>query len=349
MSNDTFLQSNYKANSPGAGLHEDTLGGIVKAGVAKLLALELVRGNGKEHRCINRYMPWLLNPPTTIQQGPREFLECVSHIRLLSWLLLGALQHTALLISSNANGPLSNSAVTNPCLPLPFDVSCRVADHVQGILAGFAEQSKASVHHMSPLYHTFLLCQLWTIYLEFVAVQLSSEQQNTVFNILVDFWSKITPSILQLVTHSSTVRITPTVFQLEILTDEILRRTVSRDGQATLPQLNGGADRMQINNTVHAASAVEPGTTHASGRGIRLGKHSNHLVFTFPSASFTKHLLYVSHLTGTASEPLEIATPGLHGGIPAQHLAPRIRHSARRLAAALAPEITVQNGVNRSL
>ena len=88
---------------------------------------------------------------------PREFLECVSHVRLLSWLLMGALQHTALLSSANAGHQLPAPAA---CLPIPFDVSCHVADHIQGILAGFAEQSKASVLHMSSLYHAFLLCQV---------------------------------------------------------------------------------------------------------------------------------------------------------------------------------------------
>lgn len=48
----------------------------------------------------------------------------------------------------------------NPCLPLPIEVSCSLADHIQGILAGFAEQSKTSVLHMSSLYHAFLLCQV---------------------------------------------------------------------------------------------------------------------------------------------------------------------------------------------
>lgn len=41
-----------------------------------------------------------------------------------------------------------------------MDVSCSLADHIQGILAGFAEQSKTSVLHMSSLYHGFLLCQV---------------------------------------------------------------------------------------------------------------------------------------------------------------------------------------------
>lgn len=33
----------------------------------------------------------------------------------------------------------------------------------------------------------------------------NAEQQATIFNVLVDFWSKITPSVLQLVAHSSVV------------------------------------------------------------------------------------------------------------------------------------------------
>lgn len=59
---------------------------------------------------------------------------------------------------------ISNLGATlNPCLPLPVEVSCSLADHIQGILAGFAEQSKTSVLHMSSLYHAFLLCQVCSI------------------------------------------------------------------------------------------------------------------------------------------------------------------------------------------
>lgn len=68
------------------------------------------------------------------------------HIRLLSWLLLGALTHTAL--------------YPGPCMPVPQEASCHIADHVQVIMAGFAEQSKASVLHMSSLFHAFVLCQV---------------------------------------------------------------------------------------------------------------------------------------------------------------------------------------------
>lgn len=70
------LKSNSRAMSPGPGLDEDTLGGTVKAGMAQLLALEVVRGNGKDNKCLQRYMPWLLNPPSSIQQG----YHCFQHI-----------------------------------------------------------------------------------------------------------------------------------------------------------------------------------------------------------------------------------------------------------------------------
>ena len=86
---------------------------------------------------------------------PKEFLDCVSHIRVLSWLLLGSLTHTAM-FGTNANAC---------CIPIPLEASCHVADHVHVIMTGFAEQSKASVLHMSSLFHAFILCQVWFLIL----------------------------------------------------------------------------------------------------------------------------------------------------------------------------------------
>jgi len=54
------------------------------------------------------------------------------------------------------------------CQPIPLEASCHIADHIEVILAGFAEQSKTSVVHMCSLFHAFILCQLWTVYLEHV-------------------------------------------------------------------------------------------------------------------------------------------------------------------------------------
>ncbi|XP_049954031.1 protein unc-79 homolog [Schistocerca serialis cubense] len=179
-----------------AGLNEDTLGGVLKSGIAQFLALEITRGNSRDSRAVSRYLPWLYNAPSALQQGPREFIECVGHIRLLSWLLLGALTHTA----------LHSGSVTShtPCQPVPQEASCHIADHIQVIMAGFAEQSKASVLHMSSLFHAFILCQLWTVYLEQIASHNlpSSEAHSLTMSILFDFWGKVTPCILHLVAHS---------------------------------------------------------------------------------------------------------------------------------------------------
>ncbi|XP_054270817.1 protein unc-79 homolog isoform X2 [Macrosteles quadrilineatus] len=171
------------------GLNEDTLGGTLKSGIAQFVALEMMRGNNRDNRAAARCLPWLYGT-TSLQQGPREFLDCVGHIRLLSWLLLGSLTHTAL--------------HANVCTPVPQEASCQIADHVQIIMAGFAEQPKASVPHMSSLFHAFVLCQLWTVYLEQNAAGNlpSTEAHSTMVGILFDFWGKVTPCVLQMVSHS---------------------------------------------------------------------------------------------------------------------------------------------------
>ncbi|KAF5283433.1 hypothetical protein FQA39_LY04809 [Lamprigera yunnana] len=178
-------------------LNEDTLGGIIKGALAQYLALEISKSNERESRTVIKYFPWLYNASST-QQTSREFIECISHIRLLSWLLLGSLTHCSL------HGIKSGQSV---CQPIPQEASCQIADHIQVIMAGFAEQPKASVLHMSSLFHVFILCQLWTVYLEqglnimhgHISV---NETYNIVMSILYDFWGKVTPCILQLVQQS---------------------------------------------------------------------------------------------------------------------------------------------------
>ena len=83
------------------GLNQDTLGGCLKAALSQFLALEISHLSvDRSEQKITKYMPWLFNPPNTISsQGPKEFLDCVSHIRLLSWLLLGAMSHTMMAAS----------------------------------------------------------------------------------------------------------------------------------------------------------------------------------------------------------------------------------------------------------
>jgi hypothetical protein len=50
------------------GLNEDTLGGVLKCGFAQYLAIEITRGN-KDNSTVARYLPWLYNAPSALQQG----------------------------------------------------------------------------------------------------------------------------------------------------------------------------------------------------------------------------------------------------------------------------------------
>lgn len=77
----------------------------------------------------------------------------------------------------------------------------------QIILSEFPEQANLSVLHMTSLFHAFQLCQLWTMYCENIASQNlpGSEQYNWSTLTLCDFWSKVTPNILQLICSSKQV------------------------------------------------------------------------------------------------------------------------------------------------
>ncbi|XP_016891369.1 protein unc-79 homolog isoform X4 [Cynoglossus semilaevis] len=190
----TKLKSHMKACCQP--LHEDTFGGNLKVGLAQVAAMEISKGNHRDNKAVVRYLPWLYHPPSTMQQGPKEFIECVSHIRQLSWLLLGSLTHCALHQGSTS------------CMPIPLDAGSHIADHLIVILIGFPEQSKTSVLHMCSLFHAFMFAQLWTIYCEQAAAAPSLQNQNqTEFSsgaILtgLEFWSRVTPSILQLMAHN---------------------------------------------------------------------------------------------------------------------------------------------------
>ncbi|XP_029982623.1 protein unc-79 homolog isoform X6 [Sphaeramia orbicularis] len=190
----TKLKSHMKACCQP--LHEDTFGGNLKVGLAQVAAMEISKGNHRDNKAVVRYLPWLYHPPSTMQQGPKEFIECVSHIRQLSWLLLGSLTHCALHQGSTS------------CMPIPLDAGSHIADHLIVILIGFPEQSKTSVLHMCSLFHAFMFAQLWTIYCEQAAAAPSLLNQNqTEFSssaILtgLEFWSRVTPSILQLMAHN---------------------------------------------------------------------------------------------------------------------------------------------------
>uniref|UniRef100_A0A452EZB6 Unc-79 homolog, NALCN channel complex subunit n=1 Tax=Capra hircus TaxID=9925 RepID=A0A452EZB6_CAPHI len=198
----TKLKSHMKTCSQP--LHEDTFGGHLKVGLAQIAAMEISRGNHRDNKAVIRYLPWLYHPPSKAQNNsntsflpnrPKEFIECVSHIRLLSWLLLGALTHNA--VCPNAS---------SPCLPIPLDAGSHIADHLIVILIGFPEQSKTSVLHMCSLFHAFIFAQLWTVYCEQSAVATNVQSQNefsfTAILTALEFWSRVTPSILQLMAHN---------------------------------------------------------------------------------------------------------------------------------------------------
>ncbi|KAL3120700.1 hypothetical protein niasHT_007992 [Heterodera trifolii] len=178
----------------------DRMGGDLKAGLAELIALEMSRPSVRDSRTVMRFIPWLYSPPSLAQALPGAFAESVANVRVLSWILLGALHArgngTVNAICSSVSGP-------NQCLPVPIACSGQMADYIHFVLAGFADQSKQSVVHMSALFHAFHLCQLWTIYCEQTAATCRSEEtlQRTMQQIL-DFWARVTPAILQLLSHS---------------------------------------------------------------------------------------------------------------------------------------------------
>lgn len=205
------INDNLIGSQPSS-INKDSFGGHVKAAISQYLALEMSLNNGGDNRSVLRYLPWLYSSPS-LQQGPKEFIECVSHIRQLSWIILGSLQHSTLAKGNTSPHHSSVSVLQSTssqhssnigCQPIPIEKNGNVAEHVQVILAGFAEQSKESVLHMSGLFHAFLLCQLWTMYCENICSQhpANSEQYQFSQSTLDDFWAKITPGVLRLVGHS---------------------------------------------------------------------------------------------------------------------------------------------------
>ncbi|CAI9733136.1 QUALITY PROTEIN: unc-79 homolog [Octopus vulgaris] len=191
---DLHTLTKVKSTMKGGALNEDTLGSQLKSGIAQYIALEITKSNGRENKAIARYLPWLYHPPSAMQQGPKEFIDCVSHIRLLSWILIGSLTHTA----------VTEGSESMYCLPVPLDAGSHIAEHIMVILTGFADYSKTSVLHMSSLFHAFILCQLWTMYCESAAAHhpANSEQHQTASDNVMDFWARVTPGVLQLLSHS---------------------------------------------------------------------------------------------------------------------------------------------------
>uniref|UniRef100_A0A1I8BP04 Ras-GAP domain-containing protein n=1 Tax=Meloidogyne hapla TaxID=6305 RepID=A0A1I8BP04_MELHA len=190
--------------------NSDRVGGDLKAGLAEVVALEMSRPSVRDSRTVMRFIPWLYSPPSLAQALPGQFAESVANVRVLSWILLGSLHARGVNgFSSNfqqIQQQQTNIANQSICLPVPIACSTQMADYINFVLAGFADQSKQSVVHMSALFHAFHLCQLWTIYCEQTATSSRSEEMVAkTMQQLLDFWARVTPAILQLLSHSKVV------------------------------------------------------------------------------------------------------------------------------------------------
>lgn len=50
-------------------LREDTLGGDLKASISRFIAVEISKAMRSDPKVVTSYLPWLMNPPSTTQQG----------------------------------------------------------------------------------------------------------------------------------------------------------------------------------------------------------------------------------------------------------------------------------------
>ncbi|XP_055329000.1 protein unc-79 homolog [Paramacrobiotus metropolitanus] len=196
----------HDGGAPGFMFNDDTSGGSIKAGLAQVAAFEIIRESARDTKVLQKFFPWLLNPSTGVQQGNKDFEDCVIHIRLLSWLLLGALET---MITIPPPAPHDEEVV--PFQLFPFTLYSCFADRVLLILSCFAEQSQSSqnsLERMGSLSHAFTLCELWTVYCELSASIFPTESDDTAEDAttatssLFSFWTKVTPAVLQLVSHS---------------------------------------------------------------------------------------------------------------------------------------------------
>ncbi|XP_026332052.1 protein unc-79 homolog isoform X2 [Hyposmocoma kahamanoa] len=187
-------------------LNEDTLGAIVKGGIAQYVAVELALELARGKQGTGPGARNLLGSVTTSILGAREVSECVTRVRLISWLLMGALCN-----SRGGQHPLQQ--------PVPQDATCHITDHIQTIMSSYVEQTKPAAQRMNALFHAFILCQLWTLYLEEMANSTtpSSEPHNTTVCILLDFWCKLVPSILQVTVQSKVLAETVNLHFLSLL------------------------------------------------------------------------------------------------------------------------------------
>ncbi|XP_077971712.1 protein unc-79 homolog isoform X2 [Styela clava] len=176
----------------------------VKVSIAQIVCMELSQTTHQD-KTLQSLLPWIYEMPSSVQQGPKDYVDCVSHIRQLSWLLLGSLTHIGLFYSD----------ISPTWQPLPVDLSPHLASIVQVILTGFPGQYRDSLTSLSSLFYVFVFCQLWTLYCDELSYLLSSSNaaiqggsvlgwdQNPPSTLVMEFWSRVTSSILLLLQHNN--------------------------------------------------------------------------------------------------------------------------------------------------
>jgi hypothetical protein len=99
---------------------------------------------------VMRFIP-LYSPPSLAQALPGQFAESVANVRVLSWILLGALHARGPNGGGNHFGGSQQQLgagagpLMNCCLPVPIACSGQMADYIHFVLAGFADQSKVNL------------------------------------------------------------------------------------------------------------------------------------------------------------------------------------------------------------
>jgi len=103
--------------------------------------------------------------------------------------------------------------------PLPVDQTSSIANVIQVVLTECLETNKYEESAMAPLFYASIFCQLWTIYCEQIthfskpkpyisqmdsSCKLSDSSPESTFHLL-EFWSKITPSLLVLLGKDETI------------------------------------------------------------------------------------------------------------------------------------------------
>ncbi|XP_050556133.1 protein unc-79 homolog isoform X14 [Spodoptera frugiperda] len=195
-------------------LNEDTLGAIVKGGIAQYVAMELAlehsRGRQDRAQPARHMTPWI----STSLPGCREVCECVSRVRVVSWLVMGALCN-----ATQAPHP-AHPGLQPPHQPVPQDATCHITDYIQTIMSSYVEAGRGGGGaRLAGLLHAFVLCQLWTLYLEHLAAGAAppSEPHYTTTCLLLDFWCKLVPSILQVTVQSKVLAETVNLHFLSLL------------------------------------------------------------------------------------------------------------------------------------